>query len=112
MFHILGSVFLGWSLGSNDAANVFGTAVASRMVRFRVAVVLICIFVMVGAVLQGGPGIERVGSLTKQNLDTAFVTCITAALTVAVMTFLKLPVSATQALAGAVVSKPMAKKTT
>ena len=28
-------LFLGWSLGANDAANVFGTAVATKMVRFR-----------------------------------------------------------------------------
>ena len=63
-FLIFGGVFLGWSLGSNDAANVFGTAVASRMVRYRTAVVLICIFVIAGAVLQGGPGIIRVGELT------------------------------------------------
>ena len=28
-----GGVFLGWTLGANDAANVFGTAVAARMGR-------------------------------------------------------------------------------
>ena len=33
-------VFLGWSLGANHAVNVFGTAVASRMVRFRTAAVV------------------------------------------------------------------------
>ena len=30
---LTGGLFLGWSLGANDAANVFGTAVGSRMVR-------------------------------------------------------------------------------
>ena len=30
-------LFLGWSLGANDAANVFGTAVGTRMVRFATA---------------------------------------------------------------------------
>ena len=29
---LLGGLFLGWSLGANDAANVFGTAVGTRMV--------------------------------------------------------------------------------
>ncbi|RLI52562.1 MAG: inorganic phosphate transporter, partial [Candidatus Thorarchaeota archaeon] len=32
---ILGGVFLGWSLGANDSANVFGTAVSSFMVNYR-----------------------------------------------------------------------------
>ncbi len=106
-FLIFGGVFLGWSLGSNDAANVFGTAVASRMVRYRTAVVLICIFVIAGAVLQGGPGIRQVGELTgaagDRSVVSACIACVIAALTVTVMTTLKLPVSATQALAGAVI---------
>jgi len=106
-FLILGGVFLGWSLGSNDAANVFGTAVASRMVRYRTAALLIAVFVIAGALLQGGPGIEQVGTLTavegERSVVSAFVACIVAGLTVTVMTTLKLPVSATQALAGAVI---------
>ena len=28
-------LFLGWSLGANDAANVFGTAVGTKMISFR-----------------------------------------------------------------------------
>ena len=40
MYHVLGGAYLGWALGSNDAANVFGTAVASHMVRYRTAVLL------------------------------------------------------------------------
>ncbi|MEE2599228.1 MAG: inorganic phosphate transporter, partial [SAR324 cluster bacterium] len=42
-------VFLGWSLGANDAANVFGTAVGSRMVRFTTAAIICGIFVVLGA---------------------------------------------------------------
>ena len=36
-----GGLFLGWSLGANDAANVFGTAVGTRMVRFKTAAIVI-----------------------------------------------------------------------
>ena len=39
MVSLLGGVFLGWSLGANDAANVFGSAVSSRMVKFWTAAV-------------------------------------------------------------------------
>ena len=37
---LLGGLFLGWSLGANDAANVFGTAVGTRMVRFKTAAIV------------------------------------------------------------------------
>lgn len=43
-------LFLGWSLGANDAANIFGTAVGTKMVRFRTAAVIASVFVMLGAV--------------------------------------------------------------
>jgi len=29
MFSLLGGIFLGWSLGANDAGNVFGSAVGA-----------------------------------------------------------------------------------
>ncbi len=33
-------LLLGWSLGANDAANVFGSAVGSKMVSFRKAAII------------------------------------------------------------------------
>ncbi|MCH6560137.1 NAD-dependent epimerase/dehydratase family protein [candidate division KSB1 bacterium] len=39
-------LFLGWSLGANDAANVFGTAVGTRMVRFGTAAAVCSVFVI------------------------------------------------------------------
>ena len=44
-------LFLGWSLGANDAANVFGTAVGTRMLRFYTAAVIAGIFVVPALVL-------------------------------------------------------------
>ena len=35
MLPLAGGLYLGWALGANDAANVFGTAVASRIITFR-----------------------------------------------------------------------------
>ena len=86
---ILSGAFLGWSLGSNNAGNVFGTAVATRTIRYRTAIVLIAIFVVAGAALQGGPGLERVGDLAEQDIVSASVACIIAAATVTVMTMLR-----------------------
>jgi PiT family inorganic phosphate transporter len=45
---LFGGLFLGWSLGANDAANVFGTAVGTRMINFRTAAIVCSIFVILG----------------------------------------------------------------
>ena len=49
MLPLLGGIFMGWSLGANHAANVFGAAVSSRMVKFWTAAITcigICCFRM------------------------------------------------------------------
>ena len=43
-------LFLGWSLGANDASNIFGTAVGTKMVKFNTAAVIASVFVILGAV--------------------------------------------------------------
>jgi PiT family inorganic phosphate transporter len=99
---LLGGVFLGWSLGANDASNVFGSAVASRMLKFWTAAVLASVFVLLGALLQGQAGIETLKGLTQFTLEQAVVSSIAAATTVTIMTILGLPVSTSQAVVGAI----------
>ena len=41
LIFLFGGLFLGWSLGANDAANVFGTAVGTRMVSFTSAAIVL-----------------------------------------------------------------------
>ncbi|MEA3476449.1 MAG: inorganic phosphate transporter [Candidatus Cloacimonadota bacterium] len=101
-FYLLGAIFLGWSLGTNDAANVFGTAVATRSVKYRRAVILTAIFVILGAIINGRPGINTLDSITHQNLFSAFVVSISAGIVVIGMSFLKLPVSTSQAVIGGI----------
>ena len=50
LFFLTSGLFLGWSLGANDAANVFGTAVGTRMIRFSTAALICSLFVVLGAV--------------------------------------------------------------
>ena len=99
---LLGGVYLGWSLGANDAANIFGPAVSSGMVKFRTAAIFITIFVILGAIIGGMPGMKTLGALTSQNVNTAFVISIAAAVAVTLLIILKLPVSASQAVVGAI----------
>lgn len=102
LLYLSSAVFLGWSLGANNAANVFGTAVSSRMVRFRTAVLLTSLFVILGAYFEGAEGIKTLSGLTTQNLFSALITTIAAAISVTLMTSLKLPVSTSQAVVGAI----------
>lgn len=100
---LLIALFMGWALGSNDAANIFGSAVASFMVRYRTAVVLTAVFVMIGALAHGGAGMETLSALADQTRHTALAATLAAALTVTLMTILRLPVSTSQAVVGAIV---------
>ena len=102
MLSLLGGVFLGWSLGANNASNVFGSAVASRMIKFWTAAVLASVFVLLGALLQGQAGIETLKGLTQFTLEQAVVSSVAAATTVTIMTILGLPVSTSQAVVGAI----------
>jgi PiT family inorganic phosphate transporter len=68
IFNYLGGLFLGWGLGANDSANVFGMAVGSKMVSWKKAAILTSVFVLIGAVLQGRAGIETLAhSLAKER---------------------------------------------
>jgi PiT family inorganic phosphate transporter len=101
-FYLFGAIFLGWSLGTNGAANVFGTAVASRSVKYGLAVVLTAIFVILGAVIGGRPGIHTLSSITQQDLFSAFIVSISAGIVVTIMSSLRLPVSTSQAVIGGI----------
>jgi PiT family inorganic phosphate transporter len=102
MNSLLGGIFLGWSLGANDAANVFGTAVSSRMLKFLTAAMIAAIFVLLGALVEGQSGIETLQNLTTFTSNQAIVASVAAAVTVTLMTLLGLPVSTSQAVVGAI----------
>ena len=102
MLSLLGGIFLGWSLGANDASNVFGPAVSSRMLKFWSAATSASLFVLLGALLQGGSGIHTLKGLTQLSLEYAVVCTVAAALTVTLMTLLRLPISTSQAVVGAI----------
>ena len=97
-------LFLGWSLGANDASNVFGTAVGSRMIRFSTAAVICSVFIIIGSVTAGAGAAGGLGKLGAVNaLAGSFTVALAAAITVLWMTQLGLPVSTSQAVVGAIV---------
>lgn len=120
-------LFMGWSLGSNDACT-FGTAVATRVVKYRTAVIIIAICVIIGAFVGGSNNIGKLAELATSNeviasgdtvieaiesgevallqLKSALKAAIIfacAGLTVFSINYFKLPVSSNQAITGAII---------
>ncbi len=97
-------LFLGWSLGANDAANIFGTAVGSKMISFKRAAIIASIFVIIGATAQGSgttTTLSKLGSVDA--LAGAFTVALSAAIVIFTMTKYLIPVSTTQAIVGAII---------
>ena len=119
---------MGWSLGTNDGANAFGTAVATGVVKYRTAIIIIAIFVVLGAFVSGSGNLTSVSDLATSNevmasqnaIDKAIaagntqelilksalkaaIIFICAGITVFVMSYLKFPVSANQSITGAII---------
>ncbi|MDR3238364.1 MAG: inorganic phosphate transporter [Spirochaetia bacterium] len=104
LFFLTSGLFLGWSLGANNTANVFGSAVGSGMVRFKTAAAITSIFVIIGSVLSGdgtGSTLESLGSVNQ--LAGAFIVAMAAAVSVYWMTRADIPVSITQSIVGSIV---------
>ncbi len=97
-------LFMGWSLGGNDAANIFGTAVGTKMVKFSTAAIICSIFITLGAVLSGTGASHTLGQLGAINaIGGSFAVSSAAAFTVMMMTKKGLPVSTSQAVVGAII---------
>ena len=104
LLFLTSGLFLGWSLGANDASNVFGSAVGSKMVSFRRAAIIASVFVILGAVIQGAGATDTLGKLGAVNaIGGSFTVALAAAITVYMMTKFALPVSTTQAIVGAII---------
>ncbi len=120
-------IFMGWSLGTNDAANAFGTAVSTGVVKYRTATIIISILIVIGAFLMGSGNMESVNDLAINNAVIpsgekaaelikngttnlaltsaikAFIIFACAGATVFLMSYLKFPVSANQSITGAII---------
>jgi len=107
MWKIASGVFLGWSLGANDSANIFGTGVATGAVRYTTAIVLTSIFVLFGALVEGPKCMETVGELSLLSPVDAFCCTLAGGLTMTALTLAALPASSSHAVVGAVIGVGM-----
>jgi phosphate/sulfate permease len=104
LFFLTSGLFLGWSLGANDASHIFGSAVGSKMVSFRKAAIIASVFFILGAVIQGSGTSDTLGKLGAVNaIGGSFTLALAAAITIYMMTKFALPISTTQAIVGAII---------
>ncbi|MCX6339010.1 MAG: inorganic phosphate transporter [Candidatus Aureabacteria bacterium] len=99
---LLGGLFLGWGIGANNSADIFGTAVATNSIRYKTAIILIAIFVALGAIVEGPKLYHSYRFSTTITMTLAFVATMSAAVTICVCTYMSLPASASQAAVGGV----------
>ncbi|XXQ36895.1 Phosphate transporter [Plasmodiophora brassicae] len=99
-------------IGANDVSNTFGSAVGAGTLSLRQAVVIACVFELLGSVLLGG----KVSALIKEKLidhdafkdrpDVLLLVLVAALISSAawllLATFLRLPVSTTHTVVGSV----------
>lgn len=101
---------VGWSIGANDAANSLGTAVGSKVITLKRAIILIAIFGFLGAYLHGshvaktiGKGIVPLDQLGGNvSLYIALVASFAACAWVVLATYWKMPISTSHSIVGAV----------
>ncbi len=107
---ILASLYMSWNIGANDVANSMGTSVGSGALTLKRAIMVAVTFEFLGAVLVGKHVTNTIakGIVDPTLLDPhvlmvgMFGALIAAGLWVTIATYLRLPVSTTQSIVGAV----------
>lgn len=107
LFFLLGAgAYVGWNIGANDTANCIGTTVGCGLISFRKAVILVSIFAIAGAMLQGHHVMKTIGKgivSADLNYTAIMVALICSGFFVTLATFFRIPTSTSQAIVGGVV---------
>ena len=103
MWKVISGIFLGWSLGANDSANIFGTGVTTGIVKYQTAILLTAIFVLIGSIIEGPKCMRIVGDLSRLVPIEAFLCALAAAIVMTILTYFAIPASTSQAIIGAVI---------
>ncbi len=110
---LLAGFYVAWNIGANDSANCVGAAVGGRILSHRRAIVIVILFVLLGAVLEGWKNMKTVGEAIVigsggvnplSNIPQAAIAALLAAgVWVTIATTRGLPVSTSQSMVGAVI---------
>ncbi len=96
---------MGWNIGANDTSNCVGTSIGCGLISFRNAVVLVSVFALLGALLQGQHVMHTIGKgIVKANLSypAVIIVLTCSGFFVTLATFFRIPTSTSQAIVGGV----------
>ncbi|MFC1643677.1 anion permease, partial [Chlamydiota bacterium] len=108
---LISGIYVGWNIGSNDAANCMGTAVGSGIIKYKKAIWLVAISVLAGSILQGNYVMKALGSTVIKSelpLSAIFIAMLSAGLFVTIATIFHMPVSTSQAIVGGLIGSGIA----
>jgi len=109
MIKFLPGIYLGWGLGSNDAANVFGPQAYSGIISYRGAVVLTAVFVILGSLIEGDKCFAQIGQMTATTgWVEVFIATLCAAIMMNLMSYLKIPASSSHSIVGSLIGVSLA----
>lgn len=104
LIFFIGALFLGWSLGRNNLSNLFGTAVGTRMISLKTAIILSIIFIFLGAFFSGQATTSSVLRLSElTSVSDAFIVCLSAAVVLELSSRLAIPASIAQTTIGSLI---------
>ena len=101
---LFGGLFLSWSFGRNNLSNVFGTAIGTRMVYFRLAASLAGVFILLGALFSSTQTTDAMLQIAHiPSVFGAFLISVSVALTILFVGHFGIPVSMAQSSIGALI---------
>jgi len=100
MFEILLIALLAIIVGTNDAANVFGSAVGSKMLKFGFAIIFFFIFIIIGAIINAKypSGIYQNLLVSYPIFDEIYLVLVPVIIITLISLKLKIPSSISQSI--------------
>ena len=103
-FFLFGGLLLAWAFGRNNFSNVFGSAVGTGILSFRLAAFLTGTFLLIGALLNGSGTSNTLSSLVHfMTLSEVFFFSLIVAVMMLVLTYRGIPASVAQISIGTLV---------
>ena len=112
MLDILLIAIIAIIIGANDASNVFGSAVGSKMVKFRSAIIFFIIFIILGAVINAENPSKIYGDLVLDypELKKIFLIIFPVVFVTIISLKIKIPSSISQSIIFSLMGFSMAEK--